>query len=59
MDIYSNGELMYMINMNHKLKYSSNNNKVSLTVNANLKTRMNIIIGIKIYVDGILHSKKC
>lgn len=56
MDIYSNGELMYMINMNHKLKYSSNNNKVSLTVNANLKTRMNIIIGIKIYVDDILQK---
>ena len=53
-DIYSNGQLMYIINMTQNVKYTTDNSNATITVSANLKTRMNVIIGIKIYINNNL-----
>lgn len=53
-DIYSNGQLMYIINMTQNVKYTTDNANATITVSANLKARMNIIIGAKIYINNTL-----
>lgn len=53
-DIYSNGQLMYIINMTQNVKYTTDNANATITVSANLKARMNIIIGVKIYINNTL-----
>ena len=50
--IYSNGQLMYIINMTQNVKYTTDNSNATITVSANLKARMNIIIGVKIYINN-------
>ena len=53
-DIYSNGQLMYIINMTQNVKYTTDNSNATIIVNANLKTRMDVIIGIRIYINNNL-----
>lgn len=54
MDIYSNGKLIYTVNLERHIKYTTDNTNANVTIKANLQMRSNSIIGINIYFNNTL-----